>query len=325
MDLKVNTEEKREVISEQMQYITLSRELYAEMFEYVDAFSPKECSWCGLVERIEHKFKDGDTQIEFNVSEIFFPNQKNTGGTTDIEADAVGELVTQLVTDGKDASQLRFHGHSHNTMAVFHSSTDEENYEDMKTGDFLVSFVLNTERHLFARIDYYKPFNITINAVPVYIDIPEPVLDTERIKDNIERVKKFDVYVPSTPTVVKGYKGKNYSSQPYLYDDDCYGYGNIGGGGYASPSWYKTGNADDEDRAEYWEHQEQLESMGLVQILRAEGMPYGVRSLRTGKAFEIGIDDLADYEVYEEMEKDDKALEDKEIEEQAIKETIPNG
>ena len=208
MNVKVSTINEKTVDTKTLSYITMGMEIHQELFKYVDSFDT-ECSGCGLVEKIVHRYTDGSEQHEYVIRELFFPKQKNTATTTDIDDIDVANIISKLIDDGKDTTWLRLHWHSHVDMAVFHSKTDEENYDDLKTGDWAISLVLNKKRDILARIDYYKPLRLAISGIPVYINTPDITIDESRIQSNIDRVKEFD----------KPVKGTELSDSNYYYGD----------------------------------------------------------------------------------------------------------
>lgn len=174
--------------------ITIDETPYLEMMQYAHEFSPNECSGVGLVERKE--FYNGD--VEFNVSKVFLPLQHNTPTTTDIEDEELNKLNTQLVQEGKDTRLLRFHWHSHVDMGVFHSGTDDSNYDDMRTGDFGISLVVNKRYEMLGSVHIYKPLRINVlnvEVAPPDIDLSEykmPKALRKIIEANVARVKAHE-------------------------------------------------------------------------------------------------------------------------------------
>jgi hypothetical protein len=173
--------------------LTIEEEAYIEMMKYAHEFSPDECSGVGLVERIDFN----DDSVEFNVKKVFLPLQSNTGSTTDISDEELNKLNTQLVQDGEDTSLLKFHWHSHVDMSVFHSGTDDENYDDMKTGDYAVSLVVNKRYDMLGSVHLYDPLRINvlnIEVEPPDIDLDDkelkiPAALRKKIEENVQRVK----------------------------------------------------------------------------------------------------------------------------------------
>lgn len=175
--------------------LTIEEQPYIEMMQYAHEFSPDECSGVGLVERIE--FNDGS--ITFNVTKVYLPNQTNTSGTTDIDDDELNKLNTKLVEDGEDTSLLKFHWHSHVDMSVFHSGTDDENYDEMQTGDYAVSLVVNKRYDMLGSVHLYKPLRINVLNIdvspPSTVDLDEYVIAPElrkTIEANVKRVQDYE-------------------------------------------------------------------------------------------------------------------------------------
>jgi len=240
---------------------------YIEMREYAKRFTPDECSGMGLVERTDYT----DGSVEFTITEVFLPNQYNSGGATDIPDDEMNKLNTELVVTGKDTSKLKFHWHSHVDFSVFHSGTDDENYDDLQSGDFLVSLVVNNKGDMLGSVHLYKPLRIDVCNIEVEAPSKwelDEVTDT-KVTGNVARVKENE------PALRKKHAP--------VYT----GYGGYGGGGYeVGGSWsYKEGLAYDPDF-------EQLlkagEEEGIITLfLDDAGTIYGYMNNNTGESYEL--------------------------------------
>jgi hypothetical protein len=205
------SKENEKVETSAEHYITIPAQIYADLCECVKHYDT-EVSGCGMVERIEHRYKDKDkdkpdiVSIEFRISEIYLPDkQDNTGASTDIDDDVIAELLNQLLKDGKNTEHLRLHWHSHADMDTFHSGTDEDNYATLSNGEFLVSLVLNKANKVLGRIDYFNPIRVNMSGVCVYMITEETIKPSKGIIDSI---KKLDKYVKDKP-VVKSYDMDN--------------------------------------------------------------------------------------------------------------------
>lgn len=94
---------------------------------------------------------DGRTVI----TDVFYFDQTNSGGSTVLSQASVGTFLTNWVMDGGDPRDIRFWWHSHASMGVYWSGTDEDNIrrlsKDMK--DPLVSIVGNRQGKFKVRTD----------------------------------------------------------------------------------------------------------------------------------------------------------------------------
>ena len=278
MQVKVSKTKELETEIEYFCYLTIAQTVYEELFKYVDSFEG-ECSGCGLIEQVKHEFEKDKPEYEYKLKEIFLPNQKNTSATTNIEDSEVHSLITQLIQEDKNPEELKFHWHSHKDMSVFHSTTDTENYEDLKTGEWLVSIVINSKREIYARLDFYKPFRLSISSIPVYVDSPPVSVDDSRINANIERVKEHDKPV-TTVYHSEGYYGN-------LYNKDR-NHSLVATTGAEIDLLYKL---------------KVLEDQGHISILYDEyDIPYGYRDLLTNIPFEISLTELQDWEIEDRKE-----------------------
>lgn len=207
--------------------LTIEEEAYVSMMKYAHMFSPDECSGTGLVERIDNH----DGSVEFNVTKVYLPNQNNTAGTTDIEDEEMAKINTQVVIDGDDPVLHKFHWHSHVDMSVFHSGTDDENYNEMQTGDYAVSLVVNKKYDMLGSVHLYKPLRINVLNInvepPEYVDlddktyqIPNDLL--KKLHKKVQAVKKWEIDNPPVQNNYK-YNQYNHGRNAWGYDDDYYG------------------------------------------------------------------------------------------------------
>jgi hypothetical protein len=166
----------------------MSVDVYNELMAYVEHYDT-EVSGCGMVETRE--YKNGEQNyVEYKITEIFLPEkQSNSSASTDIDDSMIHELMTQCIKENKDISKMKLHWHSHANMGTFHSGTDEDNYKTLNNGEFLVSLVINKDKEVLGRIDYYKPFIASISGVPVYIVVDSN--ENTKAKDNIEKLDKY--------------------------------------------------------------------------------------------------------------------------------------
>lgn len=208
-------------------YITIPSDVYYELCEYVKYYDT-EVSGCGLVERINHVVGDKDSSVssvEYKIIEIFLPKeQDNSGSATDIKPETIHALMVELIELGKDVQKLKLHWHSHANMGVFHSGTDEDNYNTLANGDFLVSLVGNHDLDFLGRIDIYGGARITVTNVPVYIDMPE-LGEVARAKA-LENILILDKYIEEHKVVTgyssyDKYKGGYWSEGKFhRYEDE---------------------------------------------------------------------------------------------------------
>lgn len=186
--------------------IILAQDVYLELVEYVEHFKT-EISGCGMVTKVVQD----DKSVQYVIDEVFLPSeQKNTHASTDIECDMVHKIMTQLIKDGKDTERLKLHWHSHGSMSVFHSGTDTDNYKDLNNGDFLISLVLNKDRHILGGLHLYGQYNISVKGVPVYVYVPQR--KSVKIEENI---KALEEYTEKNKPVFTSYYGG--------FRDDFYG------------------------------------------------------------------------------------------------------
>jgi len=256
--------------------LTIDEEPYVEMMRYAHLFTPTECSGTGLVERMD--FNDGST--EFNVSKIYLPNQHNTGGTTDVDEDEMNRINTQIVNDGDDPEMHKFHWHSHVDMSVFHSITDDENYDELQTGDYAVSLVVNKKYDMLASVHLYNPLRINILNIevdPPDVDFKDYVLSEglqKKLEENINRVKKYEED-HTVPTVYHGRNNRHYNQQDWWAEN----------GEGEHMSGYSDGLSYDPD---FEALLEAGEKQGIMKLFKDRyGSICGYMNLRTMECYEL--------------------------------------
>jgi hypothetical protein len=201
-------------------FISIEEEPYIMMMIYAHEFSPNECSGTGLAE----KTVDRNGDVQFNITEVFLPKQRNTPVTTDIESDEANKINTQLVIDGKNTSHHILHWHSHVDMSVFESGTDHDNYDDMQTGKFSISVVVNKRYEIYGSVHLYDPLRIDVENIE--IEVPEIDLD------NYEVPKKLRKIIMKNVETVQAWEKENKRApivQPVkTYSTPDYGYSGFG-------------------------------------------------------------------------------------------------
>lgn len=191
--------------------IMMSSTIYSELFRYIMHYE-SEVSGCGLVE-VQEKQVGGELFREFRITELILPEkQDNSASSTDIDEAMVHSIMHKMIQENKDMNKLRLHWHSHASMSVFHSGTDEDNYKTLNNKDFLVSLVGNRDGDLLGRVDYYNPMHIAVSGVPIYVEMP---VDESRNKVIDDNIAKLDKYVEE-------------NKKSYVYDCKEYGFTNGG-------------------------------------------------------------------------------------------------
>jgi hypothetical protein len=127
---------------------------------------PVEISGLGMVE------PDGD---DFKLVDLILVTQDVTDIQTRLDQEEVSLLVSRLVDEGRDPSQLRLWWHSHAREEVFWSGEDEETIEHF-ANDWMISLETNHRMRTLCRLDHYAVRSTTW----VWVDRPtEPVEATD--------------------------------------------------------------------------------------------------------------------------------------------------
>lgn len=133
--------------------IEIAQRAYQKLFYYIDA-CPTETSGLFSVT------KKSDSL--YVVDDLWLLKNYASGGYTDLDKKAMVQFMTQRVREKKDMSNIRGWWHSHASMGVFWSGTDDatanrfiETMADKK--GFWVSIVGNKKHELKGRVDTNDP------------------------------------------------------------------------------------------------------------------------------------------------------------------------
>jgi len=169
--------------------------LLPEVITKIDIWCKKakgEVSGLGLIDIDE----DGD----IFVTDVYLLEQKSSSGNTDLDQEAVGNLMTELRKEGISMSKLRFWWHSHGNGGVFWSGTDDKTIDILGKGGFMVSMVTNKKREKKFRIGMQKPLKLDLDDVGWSLAyFPDEEFEKECEKEFDEKVKEV-----TTITTFKG-------------------------------------------------------------------------------------------------------------------------
>lgn len=112
----------------------------------------------------------------FVLEDVSILRQRVTRASVDIEASDVADFLTDYVTSGGDANQLRCWWHSHFDMQAFHSSIDNDTLENaLADAPWIVSLVVNRAGEMKASLVIHEPVSVWIDDIPVSVYV-EPEL-----------------------------------------------------------------------------------------------------------------------------------------------------
>ena len=168
--------------------VLLTAKAFGQLFACAYA-TTLEVSVLGIVER------DGNV---FKVREFFLVRQDCSSAHTELDREAVGELVERLMKDGRadDAKKIRCWAHSHPGMDVFWSRTDDDTCR-LLAADWFVSLVVSDNFKVRCRLDVTAPIPFVLDHVPLFCELPiEPALVEQCRKEVAEKVKARPLFWP---------------------------------------------------------------------------------------------------------------------------------
>ena len=148
------------------------------------------------------------------VNQVYLLEQESSGADTELNSEAISKLMTDMIGKNEDPGQLKFWWHSHASMGVFWSGTDDTCAETLSR-EFAFSLVVNKAGEKRCRLDLYNPFRVTFDGVKV----EEISQEDNDLKKECELEVKLKVKTP-------------YERYNNWKDDDYYGGGYAGGGFY---------------------------------------------------------------------------------------------
>ena len=139
--------------------------LTAEAFQQLSGYAyatRSEISCLGVVK------KKGNL---FVVERFYLVTQKGSSSHTEMAPEAIAELMEELLAKGKadEAKALKCWAHSHPSMRVFWSKTDDETCQRLAS-DCLVSLVVSEGFAIRCWIDIGTPFPFSVDNVPVVFE-----------------------------------------------------------------------------------------------------------------------------------------------------------
>ena len=178
--------------------LIIPRLIYKEIMHYVDK-APGEISGLGTLTLDEGVF---------TVGKVVLCKQKNTGSTTDLDADDVATAMFQLKDEPGD---MRFWWHSHADMGVFWSTTDHETMAELAEHGWFLSTVFNKKREMKTCLTFkHEVFGLyDQDSIKTEIDEPAPQELVDSWDENFKL--KCEVEKPKVVTYPKGKKYKNYN------------------------------------------------------------------------------------------------------------------
>ncbi len=137
---------------------------WEQMAHWIEMAGGLEVSGLGLVD--EERDKDGRL-VGYCVTEVFLPKQSNGPTSTELDSDAVAQLMLELERrkDGT-GDRLRFWWHYHpGNIGLVWSQTDDECVDDLHNGGWFLASVFNPDLRCRTRLDLYEPVRLTIDDI----------------------------------------------------------------------------------------------------------------------------------------------------------------
>lgn len=143
--------------------VEIPPDVYVQLQALVDA-APGEISGFGLVEVA------GDRLV---VREVFCPPQTCTAASTEVAAEALADLLIDLVHAGKDPGHLKCWFHSHVDFASYISVVDADTLgSSFPEADWVLGLVLNRAGDIVAALEVFRPVPLRLHGLAVRLHVP---------------------------------------------------------------------------------------------------------------------------------------------------------
>lgn len=185
-----------------------------KMRYYIDN-TDKEIGWLGYVSKL--------SENQYLIEDVFLLKQEVHSTTTEIDAEALAKLATDLIKQGEDGMQLynkiRMWGHSHVNMSTGASGQDDNQMNEFATSDFYIRLIGNKRGEWNVCLyDYINNILWSDLILELYYDVDVKPEDLDKeIKDNVSE-KTFTI----TPTKYSEYDRhwRDAYDKYYGYSDD---------------------------------------------------------------------------------------------------------
>ena len=201
--------------------LVINPEVYIMMLELINQ-SSVECSWHGLVEKMDNR--------TYRIYEILVFPQINSATSTTTDEGEFAEWQTKLIMDPNFPIQnLRMHGHSHVNMNVFSSGVDDQYQKDLITkvddGDYYIFLIMNKKMEMCAFIyDFAQQVLFETSDIEIIIPFETIKVNGEYEFPNIREWAKKELKEKATTERIYSYqrdKNNRYPIRYYEEDDYC--------------------------------------------------------------------------------------------------------
>lgn len=260
--------------------LVIENMVYQKVMYWVNK-SPDEVSGLGNV------IIEPETNTIRVIDAIMLP-QSNTGGSTDIDADAVAKAMFTMHKN-KVPGQLRWWWHSHVNMNVFWSGIDIATIKQLGGGGWFSATVFNKRNEMLSAFCQKEPIRLLVPQIPTFISSPA----------NAELIKQWDEEYTKNVKEKPRYTGSFRSWQDYVKE--------------GKKETKETVETTEEDDLYDWEEvvDESGEIVNYRRILKKNNAPNKV-PVRSRAEVEAAIadSDLRDLASNEELERWERSTSD---------------
>lgn len=184
--LSIPNSEKLSVSIAEDLAVVLTRNAFEQLFGWAYSTS-KEISCLGSVHR------DGS---RFFIDKFYLLKQSGSSAGTELDQDAIAELMEQLITEGKtdEAQRIKCWAHSHPNMEAFWSKVDDSTCQ-LLVNDYLISIVVGSNFAIRCRVDIAAPLPLALDNVPILYEIAKEGLPMERYAEEVQNTVSEKAFV----------------------------------------------------------------------------------------------------------------------------------
>lgn len=119
------------------------------------------------------------------VYDMMIYDQVSSSAHTELDEDKLATLMLKMIEQGEDLSQYKLWFHSHGSMGVFWSGTDQNTIHQLSSS-WMISIVGNKKFEFLTRLDIYDPVRVEMDELPLQLYFSD---DPELEKEIVEEIK----------------------------------------------------------------------------------------------------------------------------------------
>lgn len=184
--------------------VNILSEAFEKLKLYIEC-AAGEISGLGTVENINNTLV---------VTDVFILPQESSSSNTELDDEAISDLLLSWDEQGLPLEKLKLWWHSHGNMGTFWSTTDDNTIEKLGSS-WMLSIVGNKKNEFLARFDLYSPLKLTVDNLALS-ELKAPNTELKNtIKEEIKEKVRTTVWANSNYNANRRWDSKE---QRWIYN-----------------------------------------------------------------------------------------------------------